>query len=123
MLRPQNRINDRTLRHLRADGASAYDRANGGDFCDRVEPFYVRVEPSASKVVLPSLSTRRSTRGAGPIAGCSATAGGRGVSLANVHEKRDGERRLLRPGLDPFDLDQRQQHAEKRAWDRRSAEL
>lgn len=70
MPRPQGWPNDRTLRHLKA--ASAYHRANGYDLFDRMEAFYVQVEPLGSKVfrLRFQLDDRR-----GPLAGCSAAIG------------------------------------------------
>jgi hypothetical protein len=101
MPRPQNRLNDRTLRHLTADPARAYDLADGGDL-------YVRVEPSGSKVfwLRYQLDGRRWVLG---------HYGETGVSLAEVREKRDDAKKLLRQGLDPFEQDQGQKQAQKRA--------
>jgi len=88
----QNRLTDRTLRNLKPAAGRAYDLADGGDL-------YVRVEPSGSKVfwLRYQLGGRRRRWVLGHY-------GETGVSLAEAREKRDDARKLLRQGIDPFEL-------------------
>ena len=88
----QNLLSDRNLRSLKPDPLRAYDLADGGGLCVRVETsgtvvFWLRYQ----------LNGKRRRWAIGHYG-----TGKAGISLTEAREKRDAAKKLLRDGIDPW---------------------